>query len=116
MPRTFGKLNERWILPDWLDTIPPERFPVLKTVVEQFSSILDTQIRRLSQGVDKRPDPIESAVGLSAQWPMSSLESLRSHQTSSNMVEGISTLGILKVNSHRKYPLKSDDLLIRPIK
>ena len=66
VPRTFGKLNERWILPDWLDTILPERFLVLRTVGEWFDCILDTQIQRLSRGTGRHPDPMESAIGISA--------------------------------------------------
>lgn len=25
VPSTYGRLNERWILPDWLDDIPEQR-------------------------------------------------------------------------------------------
>jgi hypothetical protein len=72
VPMTFGKLNERWILPDWLDTILPDRYPALKLAAEQLNSELDAQIRRFVQGVDRRPDPMESAIGVSAHWSASS--------------------------------------------
>ena len=100
VPRTFGKLNERWILPDWLDTIPPERFPVLKTVIERFDSILDTQIQRLSRGIGRHPDPMESAIGIAAHWSMSSLENPAKSHPSFSTVETVSAPGDLRVSSH----------------
>jgi hypothetical protein len=63
---TFGKFNERWILPDWLDTIPSNRFQPLRNIVEQFSMILDSEI-----GLALK----ESTVGLSARWSNSTVDS-----------------------------------------
>jgi len=102
VPRTFGKLNERWISPDWLDTIPSERFPGLKIAVERFDSILDMQIQRLSRGLERHPDPMESAMGISARWSMSSLESPTKCHPVLSTVETVSTRGDLKVSS-RSY-------------
>jgi hypothetical protein len=70
-PRTFGKFNERWILPDWLDTVPSNRVPHLGNIIEQFSKILDSEIGLALKSIKRLPDPFESAVGLSAQWPNS---------------------------------------------
>ena len=98
VPRTFGKLNERWILPDWLDTIPPERFPVLKNAVEQFSGILDAQIQRLPQGIRRHADPMESAIGISALWSMSSLENPHKGHPIVSTVGTLSTRGKVKVS------------------
>jgi OTT_1508-like deaminase len=67
-PRTFGKFNERWILPDWLDSIPPSRAQALGNMVEQFSTILDSEIGLALRSIKRLPDPLESAVGLPAQW------------------------------------------------
>lgn len=67
-PRTFRKFNERWILPDWLDSIPPARAQALGNTVEQFSTILDSEIGLALRSIKRLPDPLESAVGLSAQW------------------------------------------------
>ena len=53
VPMTFGKLNERWILPDWLDNIQSDRFPALRIAVEQFNHELDVQTRRLLRGVNR---------------------------------------------------------------
>jgi len=67
-PRTFGKFNERWILPDWLDSIPRSRVQALGIIVEKFSTILDSEIGLALKSIKRLPDPLESAVGLSAQW------------------------------------------------
>ena len=74
-PGTFGKFNERWILPDWLDTIPPNRLQLLGNIVEQFSMILDSEIGLALKSSTHLPDPLESTVGLSAQWSNSSMHS-----------------------------------------
>lgn len=74
VPMTFGKLNERWILPDWL-SIQPEELSVLRLVVAQFDRALDEQIQRLAKGAKRLPDPMESAIGLPARWsPASSVQ------------------------------------------
>ena len=74
LPRTFGKMNERWILPDWLHEIPPSRIPALRDTVKQFSAALDSQIRLASESVKRQPDPIESSVGLAAYWSCSTVD------------------------------------------
>ncbi|KAH8593072.1 hypothetical protein B0O99DRAFT_516281 [Bisporella sp. PMI_857] len=74
LPRTFGKMNERWILPDWLHDIPPSRIPALRNAVEQFSTALDSQIRLASKNMKRQPDPIESSVGISAYWSCSTVD------------------------------------------
>ena len=118
VPSTFGKLNERWILPDWLDTIPPERFPVLKTVIERFNSILDTQIEQLSHRQGRHPDPMESAIGISAHWSMSTLENPAKSHPSFSTVESVSAPGDLRVSSHplsRASRTLSEVVLICPM-
>ena len=74
-PRTFGKFNERWILPDWLDNIPSDRVRPLRNTIEQFSTILDSEIGLALKSIKRLPDPFESAVGLSAQWSSSVMDS-----------------------------------------
>lgn len=103
VPRTFGKLNERWVLPDWLDTIPAERFPVLKNVVEQFDNILDKQLQRLSQRVRRHPDPMESAIGISAHWSVSSLGKLNKSQPFYGTVKTVPTPGRPEVSCRLLY-------------
>jgi hypothetical protein len=72
LPRTYGKMNGRWILPDWLHDIPPSRIPALRNAVEQFSTALDPQIRLASKNMKCQPDPIESSVDKAA-WSQSIL-------------------------------------------
>ena len=61
------------MLPDWLDNVPADRLSFLKVTLDRFDQILDAQIQRLSRGVEKnQPDPMESAVGVSAFWSESS--------------------------------------------
>ncbi len=67
VPMTFGKLNERWIIPDWL-SIRSGDLKTLRTAVDRFDCALDEQIQRLLKGVTRMPDPMESAIGLPAQW------------------------------------------------
>ncbi|KAK2797609.1 hypothetical protein FQN50_009122 [Emmonsiellopsis sp. PD_5] len=74
--RTFGKLNERWILPDWLNDLPEDRIPFLKATIEEFSSCLDSLIIRILRHHERRPDPMESALCLSARWSNSTLGKL----------------------------------------
>ena len=119
VPRTFGKLNERWILPDWLDTLLPERVPVLKTVVERFDSVLDTQIQRLSGGIGRHPDPMESAVGISAHWSISSLESPMKGHPISRTVKSVSTPRSLEVSScslRRSFPMSNEVVPTRSVR
>jgi hypothetical protein len=66
--RTFGKLNERWVLPDWLDGIPKGRHYELITMRRQFIQYLDFQIQALTKPRIRRPDPAQSTLCLSANW------------------------------------------------
>ena len=95
LPRTFGKLNERWILPDWLDNIPPSRILALRNAVEQFNNALDSQIRLASKGMKRRPDPIESSAGISAYWSRSTVDNATWSQPSPgpDMAVTVPTLG-----------------------
>jgi hypothetical protein len=45
---------------------------MLKSAVEKLNRELDVQTKRLLRGVNRRPDRIESAIGLSAHWSASS--------------------------------------------
>ncbi|PGH32376.1 hypothetical protein GX50_04856 [[Emmonsia] crescens] len=74
--RTFGKLNERWILPDWLNDLPEDRISFLKATIEEFSSCLDSLIIRILRHRERRPDPMESTLCLSARWSNSTLGKL----------------------------------------
>lgn len=84
VPMTFGKLNERWVLPDWL-SVRPEELPTLQSAMKRFNHALDEQIRRLLKGVNRLPDPMESAIGLPVEWSPAASTLLRtSHGVTSN--------------------------------
>lgn len=86
VPMTFGKLNERWILPDWLN-IPPQNVSMLQSVIKQFDRALDMEIRQLLSGVKRMPDPMESAIGLPAQWSVSSSSQFHTRCGSVSMLQ-----------------------------
>ncbi|KGQ07759.1 hypothetical protein BBAD15_g6920 [Beauveria bassiana D1-5] len=65
---TFGKLNERWILPDWLLGIDSVQQRRLCQVVEQFEAVLTARCERSVNITKKLTDPIESMIALSAVW------------------------------------------------
>ena len=67
-PSTFGKFYERWILPDWLDTIPLSRYQHLRGAVGRLSTIIDSEIGLALKSPKRLPDPLESVVGLAATW------------------------------------------------
>lgn len=64
---SYGKLNERWILPDWLHGINSQQRHQLCYIVEQFYAALSA---KCEAGVFKKklPDPIESLIAISAVW------------------------------------------------
>lgn len=73
VPSTYGRLNERWILPDWLDGISEQRVIAMRSIVRRISSILSTQIQAASRGSLHLPTPLESLIGRSASWSASIL-------------------------------------------
>ena len=62
-------------MPDWLDNTPSDRVRPLRGTVEQFSTILDSEIGLALKSIKRLPDPFESAVGLSAQCSSSVIDS-----------------------------------------
>ncbi|KFY67995.1 hypothetical protein V497_00097 [Pseudogymnoascus sp. VKM F-4516 (FW-969)] len=74
VPSTYGRLNERWILPDWIDGIPEQRVVVLRSIVQSISSILDKQVIAASKGPPHLPSPLQSLIGRSARWSASVLD------------------------------------------
>ena len=66
---TFGKLNERWILPDWLPDIRQERLFPIRQIVERLDSLLNDKFQSSVDRQTKMIDPIESLTALSAAWP-----------------------------------------------
>jgi hypothetical protein len=97
---TFGKFNERWVLPDWLDTVPSNRFQPLGNAIEQFSMILDSEIGLALKSSKRLPDPLESTVGLSAQWSNSTVESGLCTGTSPVQCDLVSSIAGPKLDSN----------------
>lgn len=62
---TFGRFNERWILPDWI--IPPQTMRLAESV-RQFDRMLTVILQRMLIDPKRRPQPVESVIGLSASW------------------------------------------------
>jgi hypothetical protein len=90
---TFGKLNERWILPDWLRPGDPSG---LKLAVEQFDHALDEQIQRLLEGVKRMPDPMESAIGLPAQWSPASSTLIKARGSLIKTIRSSANIGVAR--------------------
>ncbi|KFY67378.1 hypothetical protein V496_01569 [Pseudogymnoascus sp. VKM F-4515 (FW-2607)] len=74
VPSTYGRLNERWILPDWIDGIPEQRVIVLRSIVGSISSILSKQVIAASRDAPRLPSPLQSLIGRSARWSASVLD------------------------------------------
>ena len=72
VPRTHGRLYEKWILPDWLD-VPTQRRGELGSLVTQLQVVLKNKIRMVSKskkGLCYYPN--ESILLPRGHWPSSS--------------------------------------------
>lgn len=72
VPRTHGRLYDKWILPDWLD-IPVEHHRDLAIILTRLKATLDDKIRRAlrsKKGLCHHPN--ESVLPPFAHWPSSS--------------------------------------------
>lgn len=87
-------------MPDWLDTVPSNRFQPLGNAVEQFSMILDSEIGLALKSSKRLPDPLESTVGLSAQWSNSTVESGLCTGTSPVQCDLVSSIAGPKLDSN----------------
>ena len=88
MPRTHGKLYDRWILPDWKTGISTERVHDLGIIIEKFNTLLEDKIRStlISRRMPRNP-PNESVLVLPAHWSSSNLsQASRSSSTASASV------------------------------
>jgi hypothetical protein len=69
IPRTHGRLYDKWILPDWLD-VPGERRQHLCVTLRALKTALDKQIRQASKSRNRMTVfPNESVLLPSASWP-----------------------------------------------
>ncbi|KUJ12168.1 uncharacterized protein LY89DRAFT_673949 [Mollisia scopiformis] len=86
VPRTHGRLYDKWTLPDWLD-VPVERHGELSRIATRLKATLDSQVRRASKSKKKLYHfPNESVVLPLAHWPSSSLSRNLSTQASTSTV------------------------------
>lgn len=67
VPSTYGMLQERWILPDWL-SVPDTQLKHLRATLVAFEEALNEQIACNSRVHARNPDPMQSLVALSVSW------------------------------------------------
>jgi len=73
VPRTHGRLYEKWILPDWLEGIPEERRQKLTAILIQLNAIIEDEIWTVYTGTkEKYLHPNESVLVARAHWPSTS--------------------------------------------
>ncbi|KAM5469181.1 hypothetical protein MauCBS54593_004533 [Microsporum audouinii] len=70
IPRSHGKLYNKWILPDWLD-IPAERHKVFAAIITRFIAILENKVRQAPRSKKGCCHPNESVLFPLAHWPSS---------------------------------------------
>ncbi|KAH8671923.1 hypothetical protein BGZ60DRAFT_527361 [Tricladium varicosporioides] len=71
VPRTHGRIYEKWVLPDWLD-IPIKRHRELAAVLTRFKRKLDDEAQSSLRSRRKYSHPNESVLLPLAHWPSSS--------------------------------------------
>jgi hypothetical protein len=84
VPRTHGRLYDKWTLPDWLE-VPVERHGELSRIATRLKATLDNKVRRASKAKKKQYHfPNESVVLPLAHWSASSLSRNLSTQASTS--------------------------------
>lgn len=93
VPRTHGRLYDKWILPDWLD-IPVERHRELGRISTLLKSTIDGKVLRASKAKWKKQYhyPNEIVLLPLASWSSSGLSSQSSAQASTSTVRPRSRL------------------------
>lgn len=87
VPRTHGRLYDKWTLPDWLD-IPVERHGELGNIITRMKATLDSKINRaLESNKSKCHHPNESVLLPVAQWSSSALSRNPSHAASTSTIK-----------------------------
>jgi hypothetical protein len=71
IPRTHGKLYEKWLLPDWLD-LPVQRQQELGVILTGLKGTVDKKIQRALRSRLRYNHPNESVLLPLAHWPSSS--------------------------------------------
>ncbi|KFY42047.1 hypothetical protein V494_02643 [Pseudogymnoascus sp. VKM F-4513 (FW-928)] len=86
VPRTHGRLYDKWTLPDWLD-IPMERHRELSNITTSMKATLDSKIQNTLTSKKVKPcHPNESALLPFAQWSSSALSKNLSPSASTSTI------------------------------
>ena len=87
LPRTHGRLYDKWTLPDWLD-IPAERYGALSRISTLLKGIIDGKILRASNRKKRKTYhfPNESVLPPPASWSSSGISSKLSHQATTSTI------------------------------
>jgi hypothetical protein len=87
VPRTHGRLYDKWTLPDWLE-IPAERHKEFGQISTLLKSILDGKVRKASRSKSKKQYhyPNESILLPLASWSSSGISSELSAQASTSTI------------------------------
>lgn len=89
IPRSHGRLYDKWTLPDWLPipTAPP------RAELGELATRMNASLKaRIQKGWDKRDYPIESVISISRSWPPSTISKAPSSLVSTSTVRPRSPL------------------------
>jgi hypothetical protein len=76
VPRTHGRVYDKWILPDWLK-VPTERRRYFSNITTQFKAIIDDKIRQtLTSKKSSYIYPNESVLLPDAHWSLSAISEI----------------------------------------
>lgn len=89
IPRSHGRLYDKWTLPDWLQIPTAPRRAELGALATQMNASLKARIQK---GYDKRDYPIESVISISRSWPPSTISKAPSSLASTSTVRPRSPL------------------------
>ena len=112
IPRTHGRLYDKWILPDWVD-VPVERHRELGIILTRLKAALD---KRALRSKKRYLHPNESVLLPLAHWPSSSALSgnrLSTGEASTSTIQPRSPL-IQEGKPHSRLSVKADTPLTPP--
>lgn len=115
VPRTHGRLYEKWTLPDWSD-VPVERHRDLAVILTRLRATLEDETQKASRSMERYLHPNESVLLPLARWPSSSALSrnrLSTGEASTSTILPRSPLG-QEEKPHSRLSLKTDMPLTPP--
>ncbi|KIM96820.1 hypothetical protein OIDMADRAFT_44371 [Oidiodendron maius Zn] len=88
LPRTHGRVYDKWTLPYWLD-IPAERHEDLGRISTLLKGTIDRKVLRASNRKKRKTYhfPNESVLPLPASWSSSGISSKLSHQATTSTIQ-----------------------------